>query len=364
MHFSTDDYSSMARALQLAERGLFTTTPNPHVGCVLYKDGQIVGEGWHIAAGGPHAEIHALHQAGDKARGATAYVTLEPCSHYGRTPPCAKALIDAGITRVITAMEDPFPAVAGRGLAMLNAAGIQTATGLLHDEARQLNKGFLSRVERNRPWVTIKTGSSLDGKTALLNGKSQWITGESARTDVQTLRARSCAVLTGRGTVTADNPRLNVRAFPTTRPPARIVLDSGLHTSPDAQIFNVDEGRTILVTLQTDLQQHTPYLNRNVEIWVLPAINQRIDLHALMQKLADTGIGELLVEAGATLNGSLLAAELVDELIQYVAPTLIGHHAQGLFDWPPLESLSQQQYWHYHDVRRLGNDLRITLRKT
>ena len=361
MAFNHDDYALMARALRLAGRGLYSTTPNPRVGCVLHKDGHIVGEGWHIAAGGPHAEVHALRQAGEAARGATAYVTLEPCSHYGRTPPCAQALIDAGVARVVAALTDPFPAVAGRGLAMLNAAGIQTETGLLAEQARQLNKGFLSRIERQRPWVTIKSGSSLDGKTALLNGQSQWITGEAARADVQRLRARSCAILTGSGTVITDNPRLNVRAWANARQPRRIVLDSRLRTAPESMIFGSDGGTTILATLIDDPARQRPYLDRQAEIWLLPEKDGHIDLPALLRKLAEAGVNELMVEAGATLNGALLAAGLVDEMVMYVAPTLIGHQAQGLFNWPPLTTLDQQQRWHFQDVRQVGDDLRLTL---
>ena len=361
MAFTSEDYALMARALRLAENGLFSTTPNPRVGCVLHKNEKIVGEGWHIAAGGPHAEVHALRQAGEAARGATAYVTLEPCSHHGRTPPCAQALIDAGVARVIAALTDPFPAVAGRGLAMLNAAGIPTETGLLAEQARQLNKGFLSRVERGRPWVTIKTGSSLDGKTALLNVQSQWITGEAARADVQRLRARSCAILTGSGTVITDNPRMNVRAWADARQPRRIVLDSRLRTSPDSLIYGNSGGVTTLATLIDDPARQQPYLDKQAEIWVLPADNGHIDLQALLQKLAESGISELMVEAGATLNGALLAAGLVDEIVMYVAPSLIGHQAQGLFNWPPLTMLNQQLRWHYQDMRRVGDDLRLTL---
>lgn len=361
MAFTSDDYALMARALRLAERALYSTTPNPRVGCVLYKDGKIVGEGWHIAAGGPHAEVHALRQAGEAARGATAYVTLEPCSHYGRTPPCAQALIDAGVKHVIAALADPFPAVAGRGLAMLNAAGITTQTGLLAEQARQLNKGFLSRVERGRPWVTVKTGSSLDGKTALLNGQSQWITGEAARADVQKIRARSCAILTGSNTVINDNPRMNVRAWDNARQPRRIVLDSQLRTSPDSLIYGDSGGATTLVTLIDDPIRQQPYLDKHAEIWVLPTNNNHIDLQALLQKLAESGINELMVEAGATLNGALLAADLVDEIVMYIAPSLVGHQAQGLFNWPPLITLDQQKRWRYQDVRQVGNDLRLIL---
>ncbi|EEG09105.1 bifunctional diaminohydroxyphosphoribosylaminopyrimidine deaminase/5-amino-6-(5-phosphoribosylamino)uracil reductase RibD [Pseudogulbenkiania ferrooxidans] len=359
MTFSAVDHAMMAQALRLAEQGLYTTTPNPRVGCVVVRDGEVVGEGWHIAAGTPHAEVHALRMAGELARGATAYVTLEPCSHYGRTPPCAKGLIEAGVGRVVAAMQDPYHEVAGRGLDMLRAAGIEVAVGLLEAEARRLNKGFLSRAERGRPWVTLKAAASLDGKTALLNGASQWITGPDARRDVHRLRARSCAILTGSGTVLADDPQLTVREVFTPRQPRRVVVDSRLQTSPGARIYR--DGETILATAVADAARHQPYLEQGVTVWVLGDTAGRVDLAALLARLAQEGVGELMVEAGAGLNGALLQAGLVDEIMLYLAPTLLGDAAQGLFGWPVLESLAGKRNVVVRDLRMVGQDVRLEL---
>lgn len=359
MTFSAVDHAMMARALRLAEQGLYTTTPNPRVGCVVVRDGEVVGEGWHIAAGTPHAEVHALRMAGELARGATAYVTLEPCSHYGRTPPCAKGLIEAGVGRVVAAMQDPYHEVAGRGLDMLRAAGIEVAVGLLEAEARRLNKGFLSRAERGRPWVTLKAAASLDGKTALLNGASQWITGPDARRDVHRLRARSCAILTGSGTVLADDPQLTVREVFTPRQPRRVVVDSRLQTSPGARIYR--DGETILATAVADAARHQPYLEQGVTVWTLGDTADRVDLAALLARLAQEGVGELMVEAGAGLNGALLQAGLVDEIVLYLAPTLLGDAAQGLFGWPALESLAGKRNVVVRDLRMVGQDVRLEL---
>jgi diaminohydroxyphosphoribosylaminopyrimidine deaminase/5-amino-6-(5-phosphoribosylamino)uracil reductase len=360
MSFTAHDHAMMARALQLAERGLFTTSPNPRVGCVIVKDGAIVGEGYHIQAGTPHAEVHALAMAGEAARGATAYVTLEPCSHFGRTPPCADALIKAGVAKVIAAMGDPNPNVNGQGLARLAAAGIEVGCGLLEAEARRLNKGFLSRIERGRPWVTLKAAASLDGKTALNNGVSQWITGPEARRDVHALRARSCAILTGSGTALADNPQLTVRDVETTRQPRRVVIDGGLALSAAARLFG-PEAPTVLVTAVGNPAAHRPFLDRGVDVWVLPAGPLRVDLAALMQKLAAEGVGELMVEAGAGLNGALLQQGLVDEIVLYLAPCLIGNSAKGLFDLPELSSLSNKATLSLGDIRQVGRDVRLTL---
>ncbi|TCP07867.1 diaminohydroxyphosphoribosylaminopyrimidine deaminase [Crenobacter luteus] len=360
MTFTGQDHAMMARALQLAERALFTTTPNPRVGCVIVRDGAIVGEGWHHQAGTPHAEVHALAMAGEAARGATAYVTLEPCSHHGRTPPCADALVRAGVGRVIAAMGDPNPKVNGQGMARLAEAGIATAVGLLESEARALNKGFLSRIERGRPWVTVKTASSLDGKTALSNGQSQWLTGPEARRDVHALRARSCAVLTGSGTVIADDPQLTVREVATTRQPQRVVVDGALRTVPDAKIYDTTVAPTWLATAVADPARHAPYLARGVKVVVLPAADGRVDLAALLQTLAGAGIGELMVEAGAGLNGALLAAGLVDEFRLYYAMSLVGHRAQGLFDRPELTRLADQTRLKLLDCRPVGADLRLS----
>ncbi len=350
----------MARALRLAERGLFTTSPNPRVGCVLVKDGRVVGEGWHERAGEPHAEVHALRAAGDQARGATAYVTLEPCSHHGRTPPCANALIDAGVARVVAAVRDPNPQVAGGGIALMTLAGIRVEVGLLEAEAVELNIGFIARMTRGRPWVRLKTASSLDGKTALLNGESKWITGPAARADVHRLRARACAVLTGVGTVLADDPRMNVREVETTRQPLRVVLDSQLRTPVQAEILR--EGETVLVCAQADPARRDVLLAAGAHVLELPGPDGRVDIRALLEELGARGINEVHAEAGATLNGALLQAGLVDEWVAYQAPLVLGHEARGLFDMPALEDMAGRRGFRLTDARLLGADLRLTLR--
>lgn len=349
----------MARALRLAEKGLNTTTPNPRVGCVLVKDGEIVGEGWHERAGEAHAEIHALRAAGANAVGATAYVTLEPCSHHGRTPPCAEALIAAGVGRVIAAMRDPNPLVSGNGLAMLELAGIATACGLMEQEARRLNPGFISRMSRSRPWVRVKIAASLDGKTALNNGKSQWITGPAARHDVQRLRARSCAMLTGVGTVLADDPSLTVRELATPRQPLRVVLDSRLQTPPGAKILH---GGNTLIACVAGAAPHKANALRahGADILELPEHDGHVDLAALLTGLGQRGINEVMVEAGARLNGALLRAGLVDEIVLYLAPLLMGDKGRGLFDLPELAEMEGKRPLRIHDVRQVGQDLRIT----
>lgn len=356
MSFSPADHIHMAHALQLAARGLMTTTPNPRVGCVIVKDERVVGEGWHHRAGTRHAEIHALAEAGDAAKGATAYVTLEPCSHHGRTPPCAEALIDAGITRVVAAMHDPNPLVGGGGIDMLTLAGIEAEVGLMAHEARALNAGFVSRMTRQRPWVRLKTASTLDGKTALANGQSQWITGEAARADVQRLRARACAILTGSGTVLADNPRMTVRDFDIGRQPLRVIVDSTLRTPPDAYVLPA-----LIACHQPAPAMRRALEHAGAEVVELPDANGRVDLSALLTLLAQRGINELHVEAGATLNGALLAAGLVDEWVAYVAPMAVGDDARGLFTQSPLTALADAARFRLADVRQLGGDLRLTL---
>lgn len=346
----------MARALQLAARGLFTTSPNPRVGCVIVKDGQVVGEGWHERAGTPHAEVHALKAAGAAARGATVYVTLEPCSHHGRTPPCAEALVDAGVARVVAAMTDPNPLVAGGGIAILTLAGIQAEVGLMEAEARALNPGFVSRMMRQRPWVRLKTASTLDGKTALANGASQWITGEAARADVQQLRARACAILTGSGTVLADDPRMNVRELDIGRQPLRVVVDSALRTPVRAAILPA-----LIACHHADPAARAVLEQAGAEVVELPGANGRVDLAALLARLAQRGVNELHVEAGAVLNGALLTAGLVDEWVAYVAPMAVGDAARGLFAMPPLTTLADAARFRLADVRQLGEDLRLTL---
>ena len=360
MSFSAVDHGMMARALQLAERGLWTTTPNPRVGCVLVRDGEIVGESWHERAGEPHAEVNALRAAGDRARGATAYVTLEPCSHHGRTPPCAEALIAAGVTRVVAAMGDPNPLVAGKGLAMLQAAGIVTASGLLESEARELNIGFVSRMTRGRPWLRLKAAASLDGKTALNNGVSQWITGPEARRDGQRWRARACAVLTGIGTVRDDDPQLNVREVETSRQPLRVVVDSKLETPLTAKILR---GGPVLVVAAVDDEKRANLLRAaGADLLLLPNAGGKVDLNALLVELARRGINEVHAEAGFKLNGSLLREGLVDELLLYLAPCLVGHHASGLFNLPELTSLDGKCRLEIRDLRQIGEDIRLIAR--
>lgn len=360
MSFSADDFRLMARALQLAERGLWTTSPNPRVGCVLVRAGEIVGEGWHEKAGEPHAEVHALRAAGDKAWGATAYVTLEPCSHHGRTPPCAEALIAAGISRVVAAMTDPNPLVAGKGLALLQAAGIATASGLLENEARELNIGFVSRMTRARPWLRLKAAASLDGKTALNNGVSQWITGPDARRDGHAWRARACAILTGIGTVRDDDPSLTVRDVATTRQPLRVVVDSRLEIAPTARIL---QGEPVLIVGAVDNAEKVALLRSTGNfVEILNNGSGKVDLKALLELLAQRGINEVHAEAGFKLNGSLLREGLVDELLLYLAPCLIGHAASGLFNLPELTTLDGKKRLKIRDLRQLGEDIRLIAR--
>lgn len=357
--FSAADHEFMAHALQLARRGLFTTTPNPRVGCIVVRDGAVVGEGWHVRAGEAHAEAHALSAAGPQARGATVYVTLEPCSHHGRTPPCADALIEAGVSRVVAAMRDPNPQVGGNGVERLRAAGILFEDGLMEAEARELNIGFVSRMTRGRPWVRLKVAASLDGKTALNNGKSQWITGGEARRDGHAWRARACAILTGAGTVRDDDPRLNVRDVETSRQPLRVVVDSHLETPPRARLL---EGGNALVAAATeDTGKIAALRAAGAEVVVLPNPQGKVDLPGLLQLLAGRGINELHVEAGHKLNGSLLREGLVDELLMYFAPTLLGS-GREMFPLPELTNLSGRHDLRITDLRRVGDDIRILAR--
>ena len=360
--FSAADHEFMARALRLAESGLYSATPNPRVGCVLVRDGRIVGEGWHEKAGGPHAEVHALQSAGDLARGATAYVTLEPCSHHGRTPPCCEALLAAGIERVVAAMQDPNPLVAGQGLAWLRDAGLAVDCGLLANEARELNIGFVSRMERGRPWVRLKAAASLDGRTALENGSSQWITGPDARRDGHRWRARACAILTGIGTVRDDDPQLTVRDVETARQPLRVVVDSRLEIDPSARVLQ--GGRVLVVAAVENHLLASIIEARGAEVIFLPNDAGKVDLQALMRELAKRGINELHVEAGFNLNGSLLREGLVDELLLYLAPSLIGDASRGLFNLPALDDLAEKRALQWRDVRQVGSDLRVVARLT
>ena len=363
MSFSAADHAFMARALQLAQRGLFTATPNPRVGCIMVRDGRVIGEGWHEKAGGPHAEAAALNAivgAGDMATGATAYVSLEPCSHFGRTPPCADALIAAGVVRVVAAMRDPNPLVAGQGMARLHKAGMEIASGLLAAEAEELNIGFVSRMTRGRPWLRLKVAASLDGKTALDNGVSQWITGPDARRDAHAWRARSCAVLTGIGTVKDDNPRLTVRDVPTTRQPLRVVVDSRLETPIDAAVL--EGGNVLIAAAREDAERAGALRAHGAEIVILTNANGKVDLAALLQELGRRGINEVLAEAGTRLNGSLLREGCVDELLIYQAPMLIGDAARGMFGLAELTDLAGAQRLNIIERRSVGADLRIRAR--
>ena len=386
MSFTAVDHLHMAQALRLAERGLYTTQPNPRVGCVIAHGDALVGSGWHQRAGEPHAEVYALREAGERARGATAYVTLEPCAHHGRTPPCADALVAAGVARVVVAAEDPFPQVAGRGIERLRAAGIAVATGLLRDEARELNCGFFSRLERGRPWVRVKLAMSLDGRTALANGESKWITGEAARADVQRWRARSSAILTGSGTVLADNPRLTVRSgecfslspagrgqgegrvlatgslgaqLPPFVPPLRVILDRQLRTPAGCHVL---DGSTPTLLLHGAQASVTDARYADVERVVVAERDGAFDLPAVLALLAGRGCNEVHVEAGPTLCGALFAAGLADELLLYVAPVLLGDAARPLLALPPLADMASRWRLRLCDQRMLGQDLRLRLR--
>ena len=358
--FSPQDAHFMSGALRLAARGLFTTTPNPRVGCVIVRDGSIVGEGFHERAGAPHAETNALRAAGDRTTGATVYLTLEPCSHHGRTPPCVDALITARVRRVVAAMQDPNPRVAGQGFAQLRAAGIEVQAGLLEDEARELNIGFVARMTRGRPWVRLKVAASLDGKTALGNGKSQWITGEDARADGHRWRARACAVLTGIGTVKDDDPQLTVRAVATSRQPLKVLVDSRLEAPLDARLFA--GGNALVAAAVDDREKAARLRDRGADVVVLPNETGKVALTDLMRELARRELNEIHVEAGFKLNGSLVAAGVVDELLVYLAPSLIGESGRGMFALPAIEDLAQRRPLAWRDVQRVGEDLRVLAR--
>ncbi len=354
------DHEFMEQALELAGRGLNTTTPNPRVGCVVVRDGTVIGTGWHEKAGMPHAEVLALKAAGARSRGATLYVNLEPCSHHGRTPPCADAIIDAGVERVVAAMQDPNPLVAGAGFAGLRAAGIAVEHGLMEDEARELNIGFVARMTRGRPWMRMKIAASLDGRTALANGKSQWITGEQARADGHRWRARACAVLTGFGTVRDDDPQLSVRGVDTPRQPLKIVVDSKFEISPSARLLK--EGKTLVVGAVNEAKRIASLKGAGAEVVIIPNDGGKVELFKLMEELARRELNEIHVEAGTKLNGSLLQAGVVDELLVYLAPSLIGDSGRGMFNLPELTELSQATVLKIREVERLGADLRILAR--
>ena len=356
---SDADRAHMARALELAARGLYTTTPNPRVGCVVVRDGNVIGEGFHERAGLAHAEVVALADVarrGADARGATMYVTLEPCNTQGRVPPCVDAVLAAGVARVVAAMSDPNPRKAG-GAQRLRAAGVAVEIGVHEDAARELNPGFLSVCSRGRPWVRVKAATSLDGRTALTNGQSQWITGAEARADGHAWRARACAILTGIGTVLQDDPALTVRAIETPRQPRRVIIDRHAQTPSSARVL---AGGALVVTAGP----RNPAWGREVEVMSLPDGDGRIDLPALMRALAQREVLELHVEAGAKLNGALLDAGLVDEVLMYVAPAVLGDPARGMFEREAaLSSLALRAEFAWHDVARVGPDLRLVARK-
>ncbi len=355
------DHRWMMRALELAQRGLYSCHPNPRVGCVLTHSEQLIAEGWHARAGGPHAEAMALAVAGERARGATAYVTLEPCAHHGRTPPCADALIAAGVSRVVYAIDDPFPAVSGRGAARLRAAGMQVESGVGAEPARELNCGFLSRMQRGRPWLRIKLGQSLDGRTALANGRSQWITGPDARVDVQRWRARSSAIITGSATVLADNPRLTARLDEGSDclQPVPVIVDSNLNTSARARLFE-EHDKVLLFALENAASRSD--LPGNAQVERVAAGPGGVCLSSVMQRLGELEFNEVQAEAGARLAGNLVASGLVDELLLYMAPSLLGDSARALMVLPELEDLAERWQWQYSDVVRVGEDLRLRLR--
>jgi len=364
--FTTADYQYMGFALQLAEKGSCTTMPNPAVGCVIVKGEEIIGEGWHEAAGLAHAEINALVQAGDNAKGATAYITLEPCCHHGRTPPCTDAIVAAGIARVVVAMEDPNPKVAGNGLKELSSKGVEVKCGLLQPQAEKLNKAFYFRMRHGRPYVRCKLAMSVDGRTAMASGESKWITSESAREDVQRLRACSSSIMTGYNTVALDDPSLTVRSETVfsgelirQKQPIRVILDSQLRTSPDARLFD-QPGRTLVFTIKQNEEQEQPLKRSGTEICYVEADNGSLNLNAVLEELANQEINDVLLEAGATLSGAMLQAGLIDELIIYMAPKLMGEAAKGLFSLPGLDTMEKCMNLEISDIRAVGSDWRIS----
>lgn len=359
-NFTPNDHVYMTQALRLAEHGLYTSMPNPRVGCVVVRDGLIVGEGAHLKAGTPHAEVHALKQAGANAKGATVYITLEPCSHHGRTPPCADALIKAGVAKVVIAMQDPNPLVSGQGVAQLRAAGITVLTDLMSEHAQGLNEGFISRMVNQTPFVRSKIAASLDGKTALRNGVSQWITGAAARSDVQRWRARSCVVMTGIGTILKDNPSLTVRELDIGRQPTCVIVDSYLRIPLDAKVFNNEH---VLIAFASDPENKAEVLTKmGVSLICLPNDEGKVCLKSLLSHLASNEVNEVMVEGGEGLNGALMALRCVDELVIYLAPKLMGSDAKGMFALPTLLSMQEVISLNVKDVRQFGDDIRIVAR--
>ncbi len=360
MSAKANDRAYMAHALQLAARGLTTTDPNPRVGCVIVAGDEVVGEGWHIRAGEAHAEAIALNQAGDRAAGSTVYVTLEPCCHQGRTPPCVDRLVQAKVRRVVYAANDPNPAVAGQGAERLRAAGVDMESGLMESESRLLNPGFFSRMIRNRPWVRSKLAVSVDGRTALANGASKWITGEAARSDVQRWRARSTAILTGAGTVIADDPSLNVRdpELSDARQPMRVIVDSRLRMSPNARVLSIP-GDTVVLYCDASDKTVRELAHAGARVEKMPAANGRVALEAVMSWLSQMEVNELLVEAGPVLNGALIEAGLIDEYLLYIASHILGTDARGMFGISALQKMSDRVELQLIDVRHIGDDLRL-----
>lgn len=373
-HFSSSDTQAMAEAIQLARQGLYTTAPNPRVGCVLVRDERIIARGWHQKAGGPHAEVVALQAAGELARGATAYVSLEPCSHHGRTPPCADALIRAGIKRVVAAMVDPNPLVSGQGLKKLMDHGIEVSWGLLEDEAKALNPGFIRRMQQQKPWVRLKMAGSLDGRCAMASGESQWITGPAARADVQRWRAQSGAIITGIDTVITDDPSLTLRLNDWLGPvpelwqheaiqqPLRVVLDSQLRLPLASKILK-QSSRTLVITLDETFSKQASKVEKlsamGITVSSVPKAGKHLDLAKVLDLLAQHAINEVLVESGPTLSGAFLQAGLVDEVILYLAPKLLGHEARGIFSLPGLDHLADSPRLRIKDLRQIGEDVRI-----
>lgn len=362
MQVTSQDIEWMTRALRLAARGLYTTTPNPRVGCVIVNNGQVVGEGAHLKAGEPHAEVHALRAAGEQVRGATAYVTLEPCSHFGRTPPCADALVNAGVSRVVVAMQDPNPLVAGNGIACLQAQGIAVTVGVCEAQALALNPGFILRMTQQRPYVRLKVAASLDGRTALANGDSQWITSPAARRDVHHWRAQSCAIITGIASILKDDSSLTVREVKTPRQPLRVIVDSQLRIPIDAKVLQ--DGNALVAYAQGDaakleVLQVMGVRTLHAPNTPVPGTQAQVDLAVLMQALTALPCNEVLIEAGATLSGAFLQSGLVDELLLYYAPKLMGHTARGMFALPELTQMAAVRDLHILDVRQFGQDLRI-----
>lgn len=365
MTTATQDRKWMAMALRLAERGLCTTDPNPRVGCILVKEGEIVGQGWHRWAGGPHAEIEALNLAGNQARGADCYVTLEPCCHFGRTPPCTEALIKAGVRRVVAAMVDPNAKVAGQGLRQLRRAGIEVTTDILAEQSEQLNKGFCKRMRSGRPWVTSKLAASLDGRTAVASGESRWITSLASRRDVHRLRARSSAILTGIGTVLADDPSLTARVDEPAdiQQPLRVVVDSSLRMPVTAKMLSLP-GQTLIATVCEDRPRRQALERQGAQVLVMASDDHgRVDLAALMMALGRREINEILVEAGAVLNGALLGQDLIDDWVLYLAPTVLGDDALGMFRLPQIKAMADRIPLHFQEIRQIGPDLKIQFRK-